>query len=95
MSAALQEVSAPKTTQLPLFEGHRVTEHRLNFAGNVLLVDSDVVKGMKLGEEIEIVVRGYVSKRGHKALRDGEGNKLGAESSSVLVVQSIQAYDPD
>ena len=81
--------------QLPLFEGHRITEHRLNFVGNVPLIDSDLVKEMKLGGEFELVIRGRVTSRGHKALTDKEGNKLGAVSASTLYIESVSAYDPD
>lgn len=102
MSAALESVpDAPaeepeaKPKQGALFEGFRVTEHRLNFGGNVLLVDADVIRSAKLGAEVEIVVRGRISSRGHKAQTDSEGNKLGATSSSTLIVQSIAAYEPD
>lgn len=85
-----------KPVQGQLFEGFRVTEHRLNFGGNVLIVDADVVKAMKLDSgEVELVVRGYVASRKFKGKKDTDGNKVGAEAMSVLIVESVQIYDPD
>lgn len=95
LEAAPEEAVEAKPKQGSLFEGFRVTEHRLNVGGNIALVDADVIKELKLGAEVELVVRGYISTRGHKGLKDGEGNRVGAVSSSTLIVQSIQAYDPE
>lgn len=86
------EQQAVKPSQLPLFEGHRVTEHRLNFAGNVP-VTSEVAKDLKLGAEVTLVIKGYVTTRAHKGLKDKDGNRLGASSSSAFVVQTVEIAD--
>lgn len=89
--------TAEKTTQMPMFEGYRVSEHRLNFAGNVQLEDPEVIKQMHLkhGAEVVLVVRGTVTARKHRKVTDKEGNDIGLESSSVLTVESITLYDED
>lgn len=87
-----EQLPNPRPT---LFEGYRVDEHRLNFVGNVPLVDAEIVKQIKLGGDFELVIRGRVTNRGHKAKTDKEGNKLGAVSSSTLYIESVSEYDPD
>lgn len=82
-----------KTIALPLFEGYRVVDHTLNFGGNIKLADQDVIDSMKLGSEVAIIVRGRVVSRKHNGKDDGEGNRLGASSSSTVIVESIAAYD--
>jgi hypothetical protein len=79
-------------TQMPLFEGHHVTDHRLNFAGNVEL-GGDVVREMSLGAEVRLEVVGHVISRGHKEVRDKEGNLVGTVSSSTLVVEGVGLLD--
>lgn len=80
--------------QMPLFEGLRVNEHRLNFAGNILLTDPAVVKQMHLKNgEVELVIRAKVVSRSHKKLEDKEGNVIGAVSSSTVYVESVTEYD--
>lgn len=87
-----QEEPKGKTAQLPLFEGHRVTEHRLNFGGNVPIT-GEVAKEMKLGAEVTLTIKGYVTSRNHKGLKDKDGNRLGASSSAALIVQSVEIAD--
>lgn len=55
-------------SQLPLFEGHRVIEARMNFGGNIAITDPEFAKSLKLGAEVEFVIRGRVVSRGHKEI---------------------------
>jgi hypothetical protein len=102
MSATAEETQAqvpgtesPKPTQLPLFEGIRVNEHRLNFAGNVLLTDPEVIKQMHLkdGDDVALVIRCRVVSRSHKKKEDKEGNVTGGISSTAIYVESVSAYE--
>jgi hypothetical protein len=94
--ASPAEELAARPTQLPLFEGVRMTEHRLNFAGNVLLSDPDVVKQMHLKtDEVALVVRARVVKRGHAKIDDKEGNTVGGVSSTTIYITSVSAYDEE
>lgn len=78
-----EEPSAP-LMQLPLFEGHRTVETRLNFGGNILITDQELGDALKLGNEVEIVIKGRVVSRGFKSKDDGQ-----AVSSAAVVVDSV------
>jgi hypothetical protein len=94
MSATAEAEKTAPVTQMPLFEGYRVSEHRLNFAGNILLIDADVLKQMHLkNNDVELVIRGKVVARSHKKLSDKDGNTTGAVSSTSVYVESVSAYE--
>jgi hypothetical protein len=87
------EEDEPKQMRLPKFEGYSVTEHYLNFGGNIKLADQDVVDAIALGKDVTFVIRGKVVARTHKGKDDEAGNRTGASASSVVVVSSISTYD--
>ena len=89
------EVTSIKPSQLPLFEGHRVTDNEVSFGGSITLEDLDLVKSMKLNGEFELVVRGRINTRTHRVKRDEAGNVVKTTSVSNLVVESVTAYDAD
>lgn len=89
----LAEESEADKKGLPLFEGYRVAEHTLNFGGNIKVADQDVIDGLKLGQEITMVVRGRVVSRKFNGKDDAEGNRLPASSASTVIVESITSYD--
>lgn len=95
LTEALNEANKVSVdTQMPLFEGYRVSEHRLVFSGHVKVVEPELLKALKLGaEDIAFVVRGRVQARGHKIDSDKEGNLLGVTSSSTLLVESVSGYE--
>ena len=68
--------------QLPLFEGHRVTETRLNFSGNIL-VDKATAEKMGLGKPITLKVTGRVVSATHRPTKDGQ--TLATDSRAVFV----------
>lgn len=80
-----QQEQPSNLTQLPLFEGHRVIEARMNFGGNIAITDADLAKTLKLGAEVEFVIRGRVVSRGHKS----KGDERQAVSSANVVVDEI------
>lgn len=90
MAAVTAEAQAEATTQLPLFEGQRVTDHAINFSGDVAVKEQDLVKAMKLNAEVEVVVRGRIVSRKHGVARDSEGNVIGTKSSSTILVESVE-----
>lgn len=94
MSATMNEPKA-KPTQAPLFEGYRVSEHRIAFAGNAVIDDLDVLELMHLKSgEVRLVVTGKVVARKHKKL-EKDGNPTGLESTTTLLVESVSLYDED
>lgn len=71
------------------FEGQKVTDHRLNFGGNIALGDPEVIKALTLNGEAVLVVKGYVAGRGHKMKSGKDGGRSGAVSSSTFIVESV------
>lgn len=86
-----EDVKRP--SQLPLFEGHRVTDHTLSFSGNVGLEELELVKGLKLDEEVAVIIRGRVASRRHNVVKDEHGNTVKTVSSSTILIDSVTAYD--
>lgn len=71
------------------FEGVRVVDHRLNFGGNVALGDPEVIKSLKLDDEVTLIVKGKIAGRGHKTKKGKDGGSIGAVSSSTLIIESV------
>jgi hypothetical protein len=71
------------------FEGQRIVEHRVKFSGNLVLGDPDLVKALKLNDEVTLVVKGHVDGRNHKMKNGKDGGRSGAGSSSAFVIESV------
>lgn len=80
-----QEEPEAQVLQLPLFEGHRTVETRLNFGGNLLVTDQELAEGLTLGAEIEIRGTARVVSRNFKQKDNGQ-----AVSSAAIVFDSIE-----
>ncbi len=74
---------------LTLFEGYRPVKATLNFGGNIEIRSPEVAQALKLGREVDLIVRGEVRSRGHK--KTGEGKD--AIASSVVVVSSVELHE--
>lgn len=74
--------------ELPGFEGHVVSELRLNFSGNTLVVDPDTAAALALDGEVELVVKGRVVSSTHRAARDAGGTKVA--KSAAVYVESVE-----
>jgi hypothetical protein len=81
--------------QLPLFEGCRVTDYRLNFGGNVPLGDLELIKQLKLNNNatVTLEIDVEVVSAGGKKTKDGEGNVTGTVKSSNVVVKAVRLAD--
>jgi hypothetical protein len=75
--------------ELQLFEGYRPVEATLNFVGNIAITSPEVAQALKLGREVELIIRGEVRSRGHK--KTGEGKD--AIASSTILVSSVELYE--
>ena len=80
------EPKDPESVQiaLPGFEGHNVTELRVSFSGNTLVVDPDTAESLALDGEVELTVKGRVVSSTHRAARDAGGTKV-AKSAAVFI----------
>lgn len=77
------------TLNLTLFEGYRPVKATLNFGGNIEITNPDVAQALKLGREVDLIIRGEVRSRSHK--KTGEGKD--AVASSVVVVSSVELHE--
>lgn len=74
--------------ELEGFQGHKVTELRLNFSGNTLVGDPDTAAALRLDGEVELVVTGRVVSSTHRAGRDAGGTKVG--QSVAVFVENVE-----